>query len=98
MNKHRVITLVAAGLLFSMSSAGFASNKISKKLQGADISLQQAVAIAEQAAGGRAYKAKIEKDSFGIEYEVDLLVDERKVEVSVDARNGDILKIKTDKD
>lgn len=98
MKKQQIIAIVAASLLLGVSSASFASSKISKKLQGAEISLQQAVVIAEQAAGGRAYKAKIEKDSFGIEYEVDLLVDERKVEVSIDARSGDILKIKTDKD
>lgn len=98
MYKTFLATLLVTVISIGTSSAALADGKIAKKLQSAKISLQEAIGIAEQAVGGRAYKAKLDKNSFGSEYEVDLLVEDNEVEVSVDAQSAEVLKIRVDKD
>lgn len=74
----------------------FASEKLAKKLAAATVRLQDAINAAEQATGGRAYEAKLEKNSFGVEYEVEVLADGQKLEVSVDAQTAKVMGIRKD--
>jgi|GEM_PF-4945310 len=87
--------ILAISLLVAPPFA-LASEKLAKKLATATVRLQDAINAAEQATGGRAYEAKLEKNSFGVEYEVEVLADGQKLEVSVDAQTAKVLGIRKD--
>jgi Predicted membrane protein len=55
------------------------------------VSLAQAVATAEQAVGGRAFDAELDREKGVLVYEIDLVKDGRAVEVQVDATTGKII-------
>lgn len=83
-------------VLTTLPGVTLASEKLAKKLAAATIRLQDAINAAEQATGGRAYEAKLEKNSFGVEYEVEVLAEGQKLEVSVDAQTAKVMSIRKD--
>lgn len=85
-----------AVVLLTTPGLALASEKLAKKLAAATVRLQDAINAAEQATGGRAYEAKLEKNSFGVEYEVEVLADGQKLEVSVDAQTAKVMSIRKD--
>lgn len=89
-------TVFFAAVLLTTPSFALASEKLAKKLAAATVRLQDAINAAEQATGGRAYEAKLEKNSFGVEYEVEVLADGQKLEVSVDAQTAKVMSIRKD--
>lgn len=88
--------LIGASIL-SMATASAVADKVSLRIQETNISLVQAIQIAEKHVGGRAYEAELEKNSFGLEYEIDLIgnssdgMETTKVEVTIDAKTGEVL-------
>jgi len=96
MQIRKLNSLLLAGLLVSVPPLALASEKLARKLEAATVTLQDAVGVAEKATGGRAYEAKLEKNSFGLEYEVEVLADGQKLEVSVDAQTAKVLGIRKD--
>jgi uncharacterized membrane protein YkoI len=85
-----------AVVLLSAPPLVLASEKLEQKLAAATVRLQDAINAAEQATGGRAYEAKLEKNSFGVEYEVEVLAEGKKLEVSVDAQTAKVMGIRKD--
>lgn len=83
----------------AVSLPAIAGSKVAEKLENAKITLQQAIDLAEKETGGRAYEAEIEKNSFNIEYEVDVFVvaEGKRYEVSIDAKTGEVLSVREDK-
>lgn len=79
-------------LLFALSVN--ASPKVVERLARTQITLVDAINIAESTVSGRAYKAKLETNSFGLEYEVELIVEDSRVEVSVDALTREVIKVR----
>ncbi len=90
-------TIILAASAFTLPA--FAGSKVAEKLENAKITLQQAIDLAEKETGGRAYEAEMEKNSFNIEYEVDVYVvaDNKRFEVSVDAKTGEVLSVREDR-
>lgn len=74
-----------------------AQTKTEKKLAEASITLQQAIDIAEKETGGIAYEAEIERNSFNVEYEIELLVSGKKYEVTIDAKTAEVISAREDK-
>lgn len=92
----KIRSLMLLSLMLTASPAVLAGEKLAQKLASATVRLQQAIDAAEQATGGRAYEAKLEKNSFGVEYEVEVLAEGQKIEVTVDAQNAKVLGIRKD--
>ncbi len=90
-------TIVLAASVLTVPA--FAGSKVAEKLENAKITLQQAIDLAEKETGGRAYEAEIEKNSFNVEYEVDVYVvaEGKRFEVSVDAKTGEVLSVREDR-
>lgn len=72
----------------------YANPKVVERLAATQITLTKAIKIAEAEVNGQAYKAKLETNSFGLEYEVDLIVDGARVEVSVNALTQEVIKVR----
>lgn len=56
------------------------------------VPLAQAVAAAEQAIGGRAFDAELDREGGVLVYEIDLVKNGRAVEADVDAASGKVLR------
>lgn len=74
-----------------------AQTKTEKKLAEASITLKQAIDIAEKETGGTAFEAEIERNSFNVEYEVELMVSGQKYEVTIDAKTSEVISVREDK-
>ena len=96
MNARAIRSMLLAGILLVAPPLALAGEKLAQKLAAASVRLQDAIDAAEQATGGRAYEAKLEKNSFGVEYEVEVLAEGQKLEVSVDAQTAKVLGIRKD--
>lgn len=86
--------LISVAVLTVVATNVYA-DKEALKLQETDISLTQAIDIAEKHVEGRAYEAELDKNSFGLEYEIDLIKEgaehPMKIEVTIDAKSGEVL-------
>lgn len=96
--RQKHFTLLAATLGLAISGAALADRDDVRMLAEAKISLIEAIEIAQEHQGGIAYDAKLEDDSFTPEYEVELVLDDRFYEVTVDGVTGEVRKVKEDKD
>jgi uncharacterized membrane protein YkoI len=96
MNFRKIHLILLSGILLAAPPLALAGEKLAQKLAAASVRLQDAIDAAEQATGGRAYEAKLEKNSFGVEYEVEVLAEGQKLEVSVDAQTAKVLGIRKD--
>lgn len=81
--------------VLTVAATNVHADKEALKLQETDISLTQAIEIAEKHVEGRAYEAELDKNSFGLEYEIDLIKEgtehPMKIEVTIDAKSGEVL-------
>lgn len=91
----RSIILCAA--IIAVAPLAHGQTKTEKKLNEASITLTQAIEIAEKETGGVAFEAEIERNSFNVEYEVELLVEGKKYEVTIDAKTSEIISVREDK-
>ncbi len=91
----RSVILCAAIVAVAPLAQG--QTKTEKKLNEASITLIQAIEIAEKETGGVAFEAEIERNSFNVEYEVELLVSGKKYEVTIDAKTSEVISVREDK-
>lgn len=89
--------LMFFALTTGLAQQAQANDKQQLKLAQASVRLQQAVDAAEAATGGRAYEAQLEHNRFGLEYEVEVVADGQRLEVSVDAQTAKILGIRPER-
>lgn len=92
------ITFIAAGVGIAISTVALADREDIARLAEAQISLVQAIEIAEQHQGGKAFEATLDDDSFTPEYEVDVVVENRIYEVTVDGVSGEVRGVREDHD
>ncbi len=95
---QKISTLLAATAGLAISGVALADRDDIRMLADARITLIEAIEIAQEHQGGIAYDAKLEDDSLTPEYEVELVVDDRFYEVTVDGVTGEVRKVKEDKD
>jgi uncharacterized membrane protein YkoI len=95
-HKFSVLFAATAGLL--LSGAAVADRDDIRALADTRISLVEAIEIAQAHQGGIAYEAKLDDDSFTPEYEVEVVLDDRIYEVTVDGVTGEVRKVKEDHD
>jgi uncharacterized membrane protein YkoI len=94
--KLSILLVAASGL--ALSGVAVADRDDIRLLSETKITLVEAIEIAEAHQGGVAYDAKLDDDSFTPEYEIDLVVEDRIYEVTVDGVTGEIRKVKEDHD
>lgn len=68
--------------------------KAHERVSQAKITLAEAVDIAQRHLSGQAYEAELEENSFSLEYEVDVLLERKKYEVTVDANTGEVKRVR----
>ncbi len=85
----------AGGLVYAQQS-GLAQNDAIVNLANAKISLAQAVATAEQHAGGRATRAELENENGRLVYGVEVSNNTNTMDVKVDAANGTVVYAQPD--
>lgn len=90
-------SLILCAAIIAVVPYTHAQSKTEKKLSEASITLQQAIDIAEKETGGVAYEAEIERNSFNVEYEVELMVSGKKYEVAIDAKTSEVISVREDK-
>ena len=93
-----VVAAVAAAVFALVSTVAFADRDDAVRLAETQITLIQAIEIAETHQGGRAFEATLDDDSFTPEYEVDVVVDDRIYEVTVDGVSGEVRHVREDRD
>lgn len=85
----------AGGLVYANQTG---TNDAMTGLAKANISLEQAVAAAQQQqVGGKATKAELESEKGAAYYEVEVVSNNQVFDVKVDATNGSVLSSKLDK-
>ena len=90
-------TASLAAVVLALSANVLADKKIEKRLQSANISLTEAIAIAEDATQGTAYEAELEKNSFEPEYEVEVYANGSTYDVTINAVTSEVIRIREDK-
>jgi len=96
--KSTLKTLLAATALAAFATPALADRGDIRALQGAKISLGDAIAAAEKHQGGRAYEASIDDDSFEPTYEVGIIKDDRVYDVRINAVDGSVIGAREDID
>ena len=96
------VALLLAGATTSslFDSRGAAAAGVSKDMQllsEAEISLSDAVRIAEKHVGGKAIDAELERESGKAVYDVSVIKAQSAFDVRIDAVSGDVLRVKEDK-
>lgn len=102
MQQHRLSLTLLSALLLASAGAAYAAHAGAANdalaIEQAHISLTQAVAAAEQHAGGKAAKAEFEHSRKGNFYEVEVVTSAHQVfDVRVDAQQGQVLSSRLDK-
>ena len=92
------VTIVIAAIAAAASAVAFADRDDALRLAETQITLIQAIEIAEAHQGGRAFEATLDDDSFTPEYEVDVAVDDRIYEITVDGVSGEVRRVREDHD
>jgi uncharacterized membrane protein YkoI len=89
--------VATAGGLAVAKQAGGGDNDALASLAAAQISLGQAVAVAEAQAAGRATRAELDSERGAVVYEIEVVTsDSRVFDVKVDAADGKVLSSKPD--
>lgn len=89
-------SIAAAGGLVYASQTGM--NDATTALAKANISLEQAIAAAQQhQGGGKATKAELESEKGATFYEVEVVSNNQVFDIKIDAINGTVLSSKLDK-
>ena len=97
MNPKRALmvgTLVAFGTGMTAASAAMARGEHDRApvdVSKATVTMSQAIATAEQQAGGKATRAKLENETGKLVYEIKVAGKDKVTEVKVDATDGKIL-------
>lgn len=97
MNSKRALMVgtllaVATGMTTAVAAEGKSEHdRAPIDLSKATVTMSQAIATAEQQAGGRATKAKLENEKGTLLYEVKVAGKDKATEVKVDAQNGKVL-------
>lgn len=84
-------SLGAAGMAFAKDDKDQATNE-AQVMQNAKITMQQAIATAEQAVGGKAVGSGIDDENGVVTFEVEVLKDGAQHKVLVDTQTGKITK------
>lgn len=93
------VLIASATLLGGIAVAkqdGAAPNDAIADVANAKINLTQAIAVAEQHAGGTATKAELEQERGVLAYEVEVVAGQKVTEVQVAANDGTVLASKAD--
>ena len=94
---NRKFVSVSSAIVLAMAAASVgAAEKTLQDLEGVSVSLVEAINTAEAHVNGKAYEAEFEKNSFKPEYEVNLLTQDGKHEVTIDAMTGEVTRSKKD--
>lgn len=88
-------TLLGGGIAVAKQN-GAAPNDAIADAANAKINLTQAIAVAEQHAGGTATKAELEQERGVLAYEVEVVAGQKVTEVKVGANDGTVLASKAD--
>lgn len=97
--KSTMKTLLAAtALVTAFAAPAFADRGDIRALEGAKVSLVDAIKAAEKHQGGRAYEASIDDDSFQPAYEVGVIKDGRVYDVRINATDGSVVGSREDID
>ena len=91
---------IAALVIGGTTTAGLALADVedARALEGASISLIEAIEAAEAHTSGKAYDAQIEDDSFSPEFEVSVVADNRLWDVRVNGETGEVISAREDRD
>jgi len=93
------IGVLVTALLLSAPLTALANDKEEiAMLDKATISLTEAIALAEEHVGGRAFAAEIDDDSFAPRFEVTVTKDGKVFDVQVDGEKGEVLGSREDLD
>jgi uncharacterized membrane protein YkoI len=98
--KQNVLATALALVLFSMSSPTYANTMMQNDAlttPPAQISLAQAISVAEQYAAGTASRAELERDDDQWVFDVEVINGPKVMDVKVDPQSGKILTAKLDK-
>lgn len=98
--KHTKVIIAATVLALGAGTAVYAKGHVNDAvadLAQAKITLAQAVAAAEQHAGGRATKAELESHKGKTAFEVEVVKGDAVSNVTVDAADGKVLVVKADR-
>lgn len=100
--KTSLVAVIAAASIATAGGLVYASqtgmNDATTGLAKANISLEQAIATAQQhQAGGRATKAELESEKGATFYEVEVVSNNQVFDIKIDAVNGTVLSSKLDK-
>jgi len=90
-------TYFIVSIIFAVYLAGadaYAKEKPYNRLDEVSITLVEAIGIAENRLGGRAYEAELENNRFHLEYEVKIVDGEKRYKVSIDGLTGEVKKIR----
>lgn len=99
--KHTKIIIAATALALGAGTAVYAKGRVNDAVADlalAKISLSQAVAAAEQHAGGQATRAELEHYKGKTAFEVEVVKAGHVSMVTVDATDGKVLAAKADRD
>jgi uncharacterized membrane protein YkoI len=97
MNSKRGLILGSLLVMATATTVAFATPDKSEQRGGpvdlskAPVTMSQAIATAEQQAGGRATKAKLENEKGKLLYEVKVTGKDQATEVKIDAQDGKVL-------
>ena len=86
----------ATGMTAASAAGKGEQNRAPIDLSKATVTMSQAIATAEQQAGGRATRAKLENENGKLLYEVKVAGKDRATEVQVDAQDGKVLATNAD--
>jgi uncharacterized protein YcfJ len=100
--KRSIIPLAAIGAVILGGTAAYAGihrgGDDAARTAGATIPMAQAVATAERHVQGKAIEAELEKTARGPVYDVTVMKDGKKVDLSVDAARGTVIAMDKDSD
>src|ERR1700675_5128505 len=93
MNSKRGLILGTLLVMATATTVAFASSEKGAPidLSKAQVTMSQAIATAEQQAGGRATRAKLENEKGKLLYEVKVAGKDKATEVQIDAQDGKVL-------
>ncbi|HVS56004.1 MAG TPA: PepSY domain-containing protein, partial [Casimicrobiaceae bacterium] len=85
------LLVMATGTMAASAAPGNNERGTSVDFSKAPVTMSQAIATAEQQAGGRATRAKLENEKGKLLYEVKVAGKDKATEVQIDAQDGKVL-------
>ncbi len=92
-----LIALVSGGMLAHAAQNGGQPNDAVAEMAKANITIEQAIAAAQQQVGGKASKAELEDENGKLAYSVEVVSGDKVMDVKVDPSTGKVLSAQVDK-